>query len=120
MQFLRRKFPKISEEKITTGVLNGPQIRELIKDNDFENSMNVHTTWNAFKWIITDFLGNQCEDYVKLVDKLMECMEILGSRMSIMMHFLPSHLDYFPDNCGDFSEEQWGIFQLDISTMEDR
>ena len=30
MQFLRRKFPKISEAKISAGILNGPQIRELI------------------------------------------------------------------------------------------
>ena len=49
--FLRRKFPKISEAKITAWILNGPQIRELIKDNNFENSMNVHivTTLNVVK-----------------------------------------------------------------------
>ena len=28
MQFLRRKFAKISEAKITAGILNGPQLRE--------------------------------------------------------------------------------------------
>ena len=43
MQFLRRKFSKISEAKITAGILNGPQIRELIHDNNFDNSMNVLT-----------------------------------------------------------------------------
>ena len=26
--------------------------------------------------------------------------------MSVKMHFLRSHLDYFPYNCGDYSEEQ--------------
>ena len=43
MQFLRRKFSKISEAEFAAGILNGPQIRESIKYNNFENSMNVHT-----------------------------------------------------------------------------
>ena len=123
MQFLRRKFPKISEVKITAGILNGPQIRELIHDNNFDNSMNVLTlrTWIVFKSIIQNFLGNhRSADYENLVDELMDCMERLGSRMSIKMHFLRSHLDYFPSNCGDFSEEQGERFHQDIAIMEDR
>ena len=52
--------------------------------------MNVikHRTWIAFKSIIQDFLGNHSSaDYENLVDELMDCMERLGSRMSIKMHF---------------------------------
>ena len=40
--------------------------------------------------------------------------------MSIKMHFLSSHLDYFPDNCGDLSEEQGERFHQDIRVMEER
>ena len=40
--------------------------------------------------------------------------------MSIKMHFLQSHLDYFPKNCGDYSEEQGERFHQDIKTMESR
>ena len=90
MQFLRRKFPKISEAKITAGILNGPQIRELIHDNNFDNSINVLTLrlWIAFKSIIQHFLVNhRSEDYENLVDEIMDCMKRLGSRMSIMMYF---------------------------------
>ena len=36
------------------------------------------------------------------------------------MHFLHSHLDYFPENCGDYSEEQGERFHQDISCMEER
>jgi len=34
--YLREKFPKLSEAKLKEGVLIGPQIRELIKDEYFE------------------------------------------------------------------------------------
>ena len=40
--------------------------------------------------------------------------------MSIKIHFLNAHLDYFPDNCGDYSEEQGERFHQDISTIEER
>ena len=40
--------------------------------------------------------------------------------MSYKMHFLHSHLDYFPSNLGDFSEEQGERFHQDISVTENR
>ena len=44
----------------------------------------------------------------------------LGARMSTKMHFLNSHLDYFPENCGDYSEEQDERFHQDMRMMEER
>ncbi len=35
------------------------------------------------------------------------------------MHFLSSHLEYFPQKCGDVNEEQ-GEFHQDIRVMEQR
>ena len=52
-----------------------------------------------------------------MVDELMENFRKLGSRMSVKMHFLRSHLDYFPENCGDFSEEQSKRFHQDLRGM---
>ena len=40
--------------------------------------------------------------------------------MSIKIHFLQSHLDYFPENCGDYSEKQGERLHQDIKTMETR
>ena len=40
--------------------------------------------------------------------------------MSVKMHFLWSHLDYFPQNCGDLSEEQGERFHQDIRVMQER
>ena len=54
-----------------------------------------------------------------MVDVLMENFCKLGVHMSVKMHFLWSHLDYFPENCGDFSEEQGECFHQDIHVMEE-
>ena len=40
--------------------------------------------------------------------------------MSIKMHFLNSHLQLFPANLGDVSDEQGERFHQDIKVMEDR
>ena len=37
--FLKQKFPRISEVKLTAGIFDGPQIRELLKDPNFDESM---------------------------------------------------------------------------------
>ena len=44
----------------------------------------------------------------------------LGCRMNIKLHYLHIHLDKFPDNFGDVSEEQDKSFHQDIKVMEDR
>ena len=40
--------------------------------------------------------------------------------MSVKVHFLHSHLDYFPENLGAMSEEQGERFHQDLKTMEKR
>ena len=45
---------------------------------------------------------------------------ILGINISIKVHFLHSHLDRFPENFGDVSDEQGKRFHQDIKTMEKR
>ena len=78
--------------------------------------------WKAFKALVNNFLGNKrsLEEYVALVNQLLTSLKHLGARMSIKIHFLQSHLDYFPDNCGDYSKEQGQRFHQDIKTMESR
>jgi hypothetical protein len=40
--------------------------------------------------------------------------------MSITVHFLHSHLDFFRENLGAVSEEQGKMFHQDIQMMEKR
>ena len=58
------------------------------------------------------------QDYEEMVGVLMQSFQALGARMSIKMHFLHSHLDDFPKNCGDYSEEQDKRFCQDIAAWK--
>lgn len=121
--FLKEKFPKVSETKINAGIFEGPQIRELFKDSKFDCSMDVNEkkAWQAFKSIVSNFLGNyRSPEHERVVEDLLLSYQVLGARMSIKMHFLSSHLDYFPENCGDVSEKQGERFHQDIRVMEER
>ena len=44
----------------------------------------------------------------------------LGCNLNIEVYFLHSHLDRFPDNLGDLSEEQGERFHQDMKIMEER
>ena len=107
-QFIQTKFQYVSDAKLRAGVFDGPQVRELLKDSTFDKVLtsNGKIAWLPFKNVITNFLGkhrNQdCEDSIQ---ELMQNFQALGARKSIKMHFLNSHLGYFPDNWGDYSEE---------------
>jgi len=39
-EFVRNKFPNVSDAKIKEGIFIGPQIRELMTDNEFDEDLN--------------------------------------------------------------------------------
>ena len=117
------KFPQISHEKLTAGIFDGPQIRLLIKDQQFKNSMTTveSDAWNAFASVVSNFLGStRAENYKQLVESLLMTFQKLGCNMSVKVHFLHCHLGYFPENLAAVSEEQGERFHQDIKTMERR
>ena len=121
--YLREKFPRLSYEKVKAGVFVGPQIRELFKDHQFETvlSKKEKAAWESFKNVSNNFLGNfKAENFEELVENLMDSYKQLGSNMSLKMHFLNSHLDFFPPNCGDVSDEHNEQLYHDTSVMEQR
>ena len=121
--YIGEKMPQLSTEKIKAGVFDGPQIRQFINDSAFVNSMNEteRKAWASFVAVVRNFLGKRKdENYVKLVDDMLSSFKSLGCNMSIKVHYLHSHLDRFPKNLGDMSEEQGERFHQDIKTMEDR
>ena len=57
--YLRQKFPKISEAKIKEGIFVGPQIKQLLEDQDL--SVNSNSTdrraWKAFENVFRNSLS---------------------------------------------------------------
>jgi len=122
-QYLRSKFPRLSDAKIKEGIFVGPQIRNLMKDVDFERSLNnsEKPAWRSFQKVVEQFLGNEkTHDYKEVVGELIENYKALGSNMSLKIHFLDSHLNFFPNNLGAVSDEHGERFHQDISVMESR
>ena len=71
--------------------------------------------------VVHKFLGNyKSDDYRNVVQSMVTNFQELGCRMSIKLHFLDSHMDYFPENLWAYSEEQGERFHQDICRMEKR
>lgn len=122
-QYIVGKFPAVTSEKITAGVFDGPQIRKLMKDENFERTMQglERFAWSGFCNVVTKFLGNNKDpNYADIVEDMLQSFRRLGCTMSLKVHFLHSHLDYFPENLGSVSEEQGERFHQDVKTMETR
>ena len=122
-RYLCNAFPGMSMEKIKAGIFNGPQIRQLTKDLQFAGHMTERelAAWTALVLVIKNFLGNyKASNYAELVSNMLSSFKNLGCHMSIKVHYLHSHLNHFPENLGDLSEEQGERFHQDIRVMEER
>jgi hypothetical protein len=98
-KYLCKTFPHLSEAKLDEGVFVGPAIRKLMFDKDFLLTMTEveREAWIAFKSVVTKFLGsNKDPDYLTIVANMLEKFKVLGCLMSLKIHFLNSHLDFFP------------------------
>ena len=110
-------------EKLKAGIFDGPQIRQLIRDPEFENSMNEVEleAWKTFVLIVKNFLGyNKARNYAELVNNMLTAFRNLGCNMSVKMHYLFSHMDLFPENLGSMSDKQRERFHQDLKEMETR
>jgi len=77
--------------------------------------------WQSFEKFSNGFLGNSnAANFRELVQDPVDSYEQLGCDISPKMHFLFSHLDFFPLNCGDVSDEHGERFHQDILVMEHR
>ena len=105
------------------GICIGPQIRDFIKDEYFDRLVqgDKKTAWDSFKFVVKGFLGNRrAQNYEELVNNPLQKYQKLGLNMSLKIHFLHLHLDFFPENCGAVSDEHGECFHQDISSMEKR
>ena len=108
-QYICNSFTNLSNEKLKARIFDGPQIRQLMRDQKFCDSMNEVelAAWLSFAEVVKNFLGNyRAVNYKETVNNMLGNFTILGINMSIKVHFLHSHLDRFPENLGDVSDEQ--------------
>jgi ADP-glucose pyrophosphorylase len=120
-KYLSMKFPSITQDKLKAGIFVGPQSHKLMKDKDFEKTMNAREkeAWATFRSVTENFLGNNKDpNYKNTVETMLENFKKLGCNMSVKVHFLHSHIEYFPENLGCFSEKQGERFHQDIKEME--
>ncbi|GBN83253.1 hypothetical protein AVEN_158227-1 [Araneus ventricosus] len=93
----------------------------MMKDANFVTKMetNERKAWESFKLVITSFLGKKKDpNYKSIVEERIKNFKTFGCSLNV--HFLDSHLDYFPENLGAVSEEQGETFHQDIKEMERR
>ena len=122
-QHLKTLFPYLSEAKLKEGIFVGPQIRQVMFDKHFESKLEgcEMNAWISFKAVVNDFLGNhRAPNYKHSIRNMLECYRLMGCNMSLKIHFLHSHIDFFPENLGSVSDEHGERFHQDIAVMESR
>ena len=89
--YLCQDFPGLTREKLKDGIFGSPQIWQLIRDPEFENSMNEVEleAWKAFVLVVKSFLGyNKVRKYAELVNNMLTAFRNLGFNMSVKTHYL--------------------------------
>ena len=77
--------------------------------------------WISLKKVSKSFLGcHRAENFRKVIVEMLSTYKTLGCKMSLKVHFLDSHLDFFHKNLGDVSDEHGERFHQDISVIESR
>lgn len=121
---INTKFKGIlTEQKILEGTLNGPQLRDLLEDEKFKKLLTKTeaAAWKAFKDVCDNFLGNhRADNYKDLVRTMMKAYHKMGVNQSIKLHYLDSHLEHFPSDCGKLSDEHGERFHQQIAPFEKR
>lgn len=67
------------------------------------------------------FLGSKrLPNYKENVDNMLIAFNNIGVRMSLKIHFLHSHLNFFNENLGAVSDEHGERFHQEIKVLEER
>jgi len=98
-EYVRNKFPNVSDANIKEVIFIGFQIRELMKDKEFDEDVNEteRNIWLSFKRICKDFLRNhKAANYQDVVqDYYLRTVHSYGMQYE-SENPLPG--DFFPEN----------------------
>ena len=96
-KYFRENFSRLSDAKIKEDIFDGPQIRQLAKDPAFDLVLETRKkgAWEAIKEVIHGFFWNKRDNYTQLMTSLLQKYCQFRCNMSLKIHFLHSHLDFF-------------------------
>lgn len=77
--------------------------------------------FDCMKLVIENFLGNKrAANYKELITNMLNSFEKIKVSMSLKLHLLHQHVDWFKENNGKVSDEQGERFHQQIKRIEDR
>ena len=106
---------------LNSGVLNGPDIRKLMRDNDFNSVLEEEEliAWDTLKAVIENVLGShRSENWRVLVEDMLLSFENIGVRMSLKVHFMHHHQDHFDRQLPSESDEHGERFHQVSAQLE--
>ena len=109
-ELLKEIVPKISEAKLKEGVFIGPDIVKLIKSEKFTNILcgNELDAWRNIVKVKENFLGSfRSQSYEDIISCMIDSFHRQGVKMSLKIHFLDSHVKFFPSDLGKFSDQHY-------------
>ena len=111
----------MTQANLKEGTFVGTHIREVFKHVNFKTSLDKLQLpmRECFLLSLSELLGQQEDKGIQVLHQdSFECYLPMGCLMSPKVHFLDSHLDFFPENLGIVSGEYGERFHQNISAME--
>jgi len=123
-KYRAEKFPRLSEAKIKEGVLwvlrSAGSSETICSTTYFRLTRKIFGTRSVWCQLTSLGISGQKTNYKDLSEDMLSLYHKLGCNMSLKIHTLHSHLDFFPDNCGMVSDEHSELFHQEIAKMEKR
>lgn len=119
----KEKKKKEPRDKLKQGVLNGPDIRKLVKSVKFDAVLNGEekNAWNAIKRLIQGFFGkHRSTTFRDDINEMLRAFDLIGVNMSLKIHYLHYHLNYFAAQLSTESEEHGERYHQTALPFESR
>ena len=82
---------------------------------------NELDAWRNIVKVKENFLGSfRSQSYEDIISCMIDSFHRQGVKMSLKIHFLDSHVKFFPSDLGKFSDQHGERFHQTIKNVEDR
>lgn len=104
-----------------SGMLNGPDIRKLMRNGAFDDCLSEDelSAWQNIKAVLENVIGNfRAHNWKSYVDNMLQSFEKINVNMSLKIHFLHYHQDYFDRQLPSESDEHGERFHQVSAQLE--